>query len=202
MFVTLFVSGCMTREARQGNYVRKTSQLMINEAYKYVREHKYEEALEVYRKAIELDPGNDNIYVYRGSIYLTLNQPDKAIKDSEKAIEINRRNEFAYVNRAEAYIVQKRYDEAIQDCDTALSVNPDFYPALGKRGVARFHEGEIKDAIRDLTVSIHKFPSEQAAYLYYFRSKCYDQLGKDMLAEEDLEKSVELGYRPVEEKVY
>lgn len=196
------VSGCTTRAERHGQYVRQTSQVMINEAYRYVREHKYEEALEVYKRAVELDPSNDNIYVYRGSVYLTLNDSDRAITESNKAIELNDRNEFAYVNRAEAFINKKKFEEAIADCNRALEVNPDFYPALGKRGVARYHVGEIKDAIRDLTVSIHKFPAERAAYLYYVRSKCYDSLDKSILATDDLEKSRELGYQPRADRIY
>lgn len=200
--LVLFTFGCASKTARIEKNLYKTSQTFVEKGYELARDHKYEEALSLLDQAIMLDPENENAYIFRSSIYLTQDKLKEAIDDSNLALKVNKRNEFAYVNRAHALISLKQYEQAIEDCDNALKINPEFYPAYVNRGTALYYKDRLREAIRDLTIALGKLPKEQRAHPYYVRSKCYDKLGKESLASQDLEQSRKLGYNIDHAKIY
>ena len=194
--------GCASKSAKIDRNIYKTSQTFVEKGYELARDHKYDEAIHVLTEAIKFDPDNENAYIFRSSIYLTLDNLKEAIDDANRALKINKRNEFAYVNRAHALIALKQYDQAVQDCDNALRVNPEFYPAYVNRGTAFYYKDKLMEAIRDLTIAVDRLPEGQRAHPYYVRSKCYDKLGKEGLASQDRELSRKLGYNPDHSRIY
>ncbi len=48
----------------------------------------YERAIELFTKAIELDPTNHVLYSNRSASYASLKQYDKALEDADKTIEL------------------------------------------------------------------------------------------------------------------
>ena len=198
----IFTFGCASKTAKIEKNIHQTSQTFVEKGYELARDHKYEEALSLLDQAIAMDPKNENAYIFRSSIYLTLDKLKEAIDDSNLALQVNKKNEFAYVNRAHALISLKQYDQAVEDCDNALKINPEFYPAYVNRGTALYHQDKLREAIRDLTIALGKLPQEQQAHPYFVRSKCYEKLGKESLASQDLEKSRQLGYNIDHAKIY
>ena len=49
---------------------------------------KYDEAIEHYRKAIQLNPDDENAHLYMGSSYVETGKYDEAIKSFQKVIEL------------------------------------------------------------------------------------------------------------------
>lgn len=57
-----------------------------NEAFK---NKKYEESIEYFTKAIEINPNDHVFYSNRSGAYASLNQYDKALSDATKCVELN-----------------------------------------------------------------------------------------------------------------
>ena len=81
----------------------------------------YQESIEHYDKAIELDP-NDGRYNNRGNSYRDLGQHQRAIEDYDKAIDLDPNDAAAYYNRGNAYKELGQASKAQQDWDKARSL--------------------------------------------------------------------------------
>lgn len=87
-----------------------------NELYK---QRKFDEALNAYSKAIELDPNDITFYTNKAAVYFEMNDYEKCISECEKAIEVGRENQAdfklvakAYARMANAYVKLENYDKA------------------------------------------------------------------------------------------
>ncbi len=173
---------------------------MVDQGSTLLSEKKFDQAALLFQRAVEIDPKNDNAYVFKSSLHLQKNENEQALADATSALTINKDNVFGYVNRACALINLKQYEPAIVECTKAIEKDPTFYSAFGNRGVALFYTGKYKDAVRDLTIAVQKLKDKNAAQFYFVRSQCFRELGKDKLAEGDRKKSQELGYNFTEIK--
>ena len=61
-----------------------------NRGYSYARLNRFQEAIEDYTLAIQLDPNNGHSYHNRGILYEKLNQHEKAQTDLECAQRLNK----------------------------------------------------------------------------------------------------------------
>ncbi len=100
--------------------------------YGELMEHKdlYDEALKLYKRAVELEPENNLYRVRLGYIYKIKNMPEDAEKEWQKAIRLNPSNVDAYVNLGSLYyekgLIKKAYSYYIK----ALEIKPDSVDAL------------------------------------------------------------------------
>lgn len=92
----------------------------------------YMKAIELFSKAIKMNPNFSEAYVNRGTAYSRLKNPDatdlskfidekinNAISDFDKAIELDPKNGYAYYNRAVAKWVKGVSEEAVLDIKKA-----------------------------------------------------------------------------------
>jgi tetratricopeptide (TPR) repeat protein len=87
----------------------------------------YEEAIECFNRAIELNPNDADAYNCRGFVYYYyyyLGQHERAIKDFSKAIKLDPNNADAYFFRGSVYGQLKQYEKAIEDFNRAIELNP------------------------------------------------------------------------------
>jgi tetratricopeptide (TPR) repeat protein len=88
------------------------------------------QAIDIYNKAIKLDPKMVKAYNNRGIAYVWIKKYDLALADFNKAIALDPKNGKAYNNRAIVYSYQGETVKARQDLHKAQSlgvtVNPDF----------------------------------------------------------------------------
>jgi tetratricopeptide (TPR) repeat protein len=110
--------------------------LFFNQAEKSYASGKYEDAIQGYSRAIELDPKFAKAWVYMGDSYLGLKNSRKAIECYRKAIEINPKDRQA--NRFLGDVLEKQYDrtgdisyldEAIKCYENALKADPSYATA-------------------------------------------------------------------------
>jgi Tfp pilus assembly protein PilF/DNA-directed RNA polymerase subunit RPC12/RpoP len=102
---------------------------------------RYDEAIENFTRAIELDPTYALAYFNRGNVYARrLQRYDKALADYNQAIEMSPIDAAAYTNRGAVYASLERDDEALEDLERAIQLDPDLAGAyfgigalLGKR---------------------------------------------------------------------
>jgi tetratricopeptide (TPR) repeat protein len=113
-------------------------------------EHRNDEAVSDFSRAIELKSDNALAYNNRGVIYYNEKRNDKAVNDLNKAIELKPDYAEAYNNRGNVFYDAKKYDEAIRDYSKAIKLHPGDAGAYFNRAHAEFDSGKENDAITDL----------------------------------------------------
>src|SRR5688500_13783577 len=73
---------------------------------------KYEEAIQHFSKAIELNPNDHVFYSNRSACYSNLNQYEKALEDGAKAVSIKPDWSKGYTRKGLAEYYLGKYDEA------------------------------------------------------------------------------------------
>ena len=78
-------------------------------------EGKFDEAIALYSKAIQVSPQRAELYYYRGGSYRRNNEYANALKDYNKAMQLNPQYAEAYLNRGALYIVLREDEKGIAD---------------------------------------------------------------------------------------
>ena len=85
---------------------------------------RFDEALDWFAKAIELDDSQPQAYFYRANIYNhSLKEYDKALELLNELIEIGEYNDKLIAQRAEVYLILGKKQEALQDITRALNID-------------------------------------------------------------------------------
>jgi Flp pilus assembly protein TadD len=113
-----------------------------------------EEAMEHYRKAIQLDPNNCEDLNNLGLTLVARGQFDEAIKYYYQAIQFKPDYFDALSNLGVALVAQGRFDEAIENFRKAIRINPNFANALDNLGIALAAEGRFDEAIENYRKAI------------------------------------------------
>ncbi len=94
-------------------------------AYEFLQKKDYTNAIEIYEKAIDSDPGLAHAYVSMAAAYFQQKKYDEAMVNCEEAIKINPKIADAYVLMAAIYHSQLDYEEAYKLCEKALKLRMD-----------------------------------------------------------------------------
>ena len=87
----------------------------------YADAEAYDEAIEAFSKAIEIDPGYADAYGNRGNTYRKMGQYDQATADLNKAVELDPSHYKAYKNRGKVYAAQEAWERALADYNQAVA---------------------------------------------------------------------------------
>ncbi|PSB04588.1 tetratricopeptide repeat-containing S1 family peptidase [Merismopedia glauca] len=150
----------------------------------------YQEAIENYTKAIEIDPQYTNAYNNRGIAYGNLGNYQQAISDYARAIALNPQDPDAYYNRGNAYDDLGEYQKAISDYDRAITLNPQDLEAYNNRGIAYRKLGDYQKAISDYNRAIALNP--RSPNPYYNRGIAYTNVGEYQKAISDYDLAIAL----------
>jgi tetratricopeptide (TPR) repeat protein len=144
---------------------------------------KYDQAIQDFNQAIELDPPNVGAYYNRGLAHTNLRKHDQAIRDYNRVIELDPAFVTAYVNRGLTSFNLGQHDQAIQDISKAIELNPRLAAAYNVRGIVNANLGKFDQAIRDYDKALGLSPRFVAAYinrgLANFNHARYDQAIQD-----------------------
>ncbi|MCL2179886.1 MAG: tetratricopeptide repeat protein [Treponema sp.] len=94
----------------------------------------YDEAINDFTSAIELDPGSYKAAYYRGVVYSVIRQYSQAIDDYTFSLSINSYQSFCLFRRGQAYYHIGDYPQALADCENSLALEP------GNKSVVRFKD--------------------------------------------------------------
>lgn len=160
----------------------------------HASEKKYEEAIELFNKAIEGDPDYAWAYIRKAQAYRGLQQPDKMEEAVQKAVQIGEKNDqssavntanklayrYFYNNGAKA-LKAKNYKDAIPQLEKANEYNGSstlhHYLAISYGQVGDFEKGVEYEK---MVVEAKKGESseEELAKYYYTMGTYYEQLGQ------------------------
>lgn len=100
---------------------------LMQEAIPYLEQGDDEKAVEIFTKAMEVDPLYGAPYFNRGVIYADHRELEKALADFTKGLELDPAHELGYSNRAQIYFELGKLDEALGDIKSLLNLTKDDY---------------------------------------------------------------------------
>lgn len=161
------------------------SRKVFNRGVQYGIDKNYENALESFNKAIEINPIYTKAFLYRGLTRTELSDYEGAIKDFTITIELDPGySDQAHYFRGLAKYGKGDYNEAAQDLTIAIRLNPDFI-SFFQRGKTYLMIGEYGRALQDLDISYRLNPDFDKTPLY--RGKALYHVGQYEEAVKDLD---------------
>ena len=109
-----------------------------------------DEALEIAKRAIELDDQDANAYFTIGRVYLARREYDQAIENLQDALNLNPALAVTYCGLGDSLAYEGRLDEAIKQFEIAVKLSPHdpfrwgFY---SYRSLAHLFRGEFDEAV-------------------------------------------------------
>ena len=135
-----------------------------------------DEAMEQFRKAIEINPTFVDAHNNLGNALLQTGQVDAAMAEYQSALEIDPDNANAHNNLGWAYLQKRRINEAMEECRKALKINPDFASAHGNLAIAFSLQGQADDAIAEFQEALRINPNDPK--IHYNLGNVYLQKGQ------------------------
>lgn len=125
--------------------------------------YNYQEAIDNFSNAIKLKPAFDP-YLYRGRVYLELNELAYSARDFAMAIEYNPQNIDVYFNLAYVKTLMGEYDSALSSYNEVIKLNPLNSNAYVNIGNLKGMMGDSDSAIEYYSKAIKVNPNDAVAY--------------------------------------
>ena len=112
----------------------------FDKAYQASLSEKYDESIEYYKKAIEINPDFAVAHANLGVSYMNTGRLDEALVTLKKALALDAQNAGAYYNLGLVYDKLGKSDEAIAAYEKSIALNPSFPSAYQNLGIAYFNK--------------------------------------------------------------
>ena len=140
----------------------------------------FNKAIELYSKAIELNPTIAVYYGNRSFAYLKIECFGSALEDASKAIELDRNYVKGYYRRAAAYMSLGKFKLALKDYETVTKARPG--------------DKDAKAKYTECNKIVKKIAFEKAISVEENKKNVADSINLDAMGEHTTEKSNELHY--------
>lgn len=122
--------------------------VLLNEGTLLFSEKKYEEALEIFNKVLEINPNDDEALSRKGLTLEFLGRYDEALSALNIAIEINPKDTFSLIRRAHIIgCLQGKFETALNSFNEILKVNPLNEEALSHKGTILANMERYEEAL-------------------------------------------------------
>lgn len=155
----------------------------------WFEQSRYDLAINMYSKAIEVGGSDAVYYRNRGGAHRRAGHAADAAVDLEKAIELAPGNDDYWNELGGAYHDAGRYDLAVAAFTQAIQRNAKNATYLQNRGEANDHQGEHAQVVADLTAAIEL---EDTADRRALRGNAYRGLGNESAAQADYARATSL----------
>lgn len=152
--------------------------------------HDFNNAVEDYSSAIELDNTLDRAYYGRGLAYARQGFIKDGIQDLSHFIKKNPDSSLAYTKRGVRYLWLGEKDNAYKDLKKAISLNPNNAEAHDDLGVVLAQMNNYIEAIKHFRLTISIEPLYQKAY--HNLAMAYYITENDAIALQTINKSIQL----------
>jgi tetratricopeptide (TPR) repeat protein len=154
---------CQKDRSLKNNPLLRTL-LWNNKGVALTQQDKYDEAVQAYDRAVEINPQYADAWNNKGIALLLQGKYDEAVQAYDNAIEINPQFAQAWNNKGVAFTQQDKYDEALQAYDQAIDTNPQFAKAWNNKGLASYSQGKYDEAVQAYNQAIEINPQFAKAW--------------------------------------
>ncbi|WP_428407646.1 tetratricopeptide repeat protein [Hyphococcus sp.] len=128
------------------------------------QKNKYEEAVENFRRAVDIDPGFPDAHNNLGATLRKLGRQEEALQHYARAVEIRPDYAEAYFNMANALRDLDRREEAVSNYKAALNIAPKHYGAHNNLGLLLSKLERYEEAIGHFSIVLLANPNYFEAY--------------------------------------
>jgi tetratricopeptide (TPR) repeat protein len=121
---------------------------LSNKGQSLVNLGKYQETIECYYKALEINSKDEQTLNNLGIVLNRLGRYNEAIECYDKVLKMNPKNKKAWNNKGNALNNLSRYDEAIESCNSAIDIDPGYAYAWNNKGNAEAGLVRYQEAIK------------------------------------------------------
>ena len=134
---------------------------------------KYDEALEIYYKSLNLRPDSPYTLNNLAMLYQEQTKYPESIELFLEAIRIENSNPYFYSNLANSYLHTGENKKALEYLDKSIIINPEFYIAYLLKGSVYAHLGEKQKAIKNYNKAIKNNGLDTEAHRHLSSLKHY-----------------------------
>jgi tetratricopeptide (TPR) repeat protein len=145
----------------------------IEAAQKFEKASNYNEAIESYSKALELDPNNEKAFVARAHCYEKVNRKPEAIEDYKRAIVMDPKDKELYLNAGRLLADLDRNKEADEMLRKALERDKGYTEAIAAETQVLFKLGDYNYGV---VVTQLGLDDKKTAENYYRHAVMLDSL--------------------------
>lgn len=159
-----FLAGCCVLIVASGCGHEPSAQDFLSQGDAAQKNEEYDDAIEDYTSAIELNPGFAEAYVQRGNVLTEIGEFDRAVADFDAALRLDPQDVLAHELRGNAYFGALDIEAAMNDYDLVIRMQPDNVRVLKMRGRAYYWQGDYADAVVDLTKALKSVTNDPEIY--------------------------------------
>jgi tetratricopeptide (TPR) repeat protein len=160
--------------------------------YALAKQGKYDDAIQAFDKAIQLNPNFANAWNNKGWILAKQGKYDDAIQACDKAIQLAPKNDSVWSIKGYALAKQGKYDDAIQAFDKAIQLDPQDTFDWYAKGWVLDNQDKYGEAIKCLDEAIRLDPNYASAW--HNKGVALEALGRSSEADAAFAKAKEMGY--------
>jgi tetratricopeptide (TPR) repeat protein len=174
----------LTRELGDDKHRLHRSVLQYNTAQVYVMLNRADEAIEHYRKSMEMDPYYSEYYNEVGNIFQRMERFEEAKAMYDLAIEYSAPYPEVHFNRGICRLHLDMTEQALEDFDLSLELNPEQPELYAMRAELREEFGRTVEALSDydaaISLSADSIPARVNRAVLHYNDGRYEQALADM----------------------
>lgn len=174
--------------AKQNNSA--SSNDLLEEGKTYYNNEEYDKAIEIFKKAVELNPDDDDSWRWLGNSYNRNGQVEEAIKYYLKAAKLNPDDSRNWFNLGISYSNNEQYKEAINSFLKVVELNPDDSYSWYGLGNSYIKNEQVEDAIKSLLKATELNSNDYQSWLdlaiSYIHNEQYEEAIKYLLKAKEL----------------
>lgn len=163
-----------------------SSQDYLDEGLVKMKSDSYEEAIECFTNAIQVDHQNGDAYFQRAKARIMCGQYEDACEDLELAIQANSHNENTYLERGKVRMMLGMFEEAIEDFDNVTGLNHTNQEAHARKARAYLSLGLYQEAIESTIRALSLNPADcdalsDQATAYFSAGRYEEAINSEMM---------------------
>ena len=170
--------------------INKETAILVFQGKELATQKKWQEAINLYNKAIKENPNYGYAFVSKGIAYMSQGDLDKAISCFSDSINCCPLFTEAYQNRGVLLEYRGQFNKAIADFDKAIAADPNSYVLYFNRGMAHVYKNQCDLALPALEKAIELKPNYAKAYIN--KGVALEDLKRDDEAIAAYKKAIEL----------
>ncbi len=164
----------------------------------FLKNNKYEDAIDQYTKAVQIEPDFDKGYTQRAFTYSQLSKFEEAAEDYDRASVFIPKDEENYYNAADMYYKTGNDQESLDRLNKSLDVKSNYIEAIQLKALVLLNLKKYDEALENAKNALRY---KESAENYFIYGKVNESLGKWPEAEKAYMKAMDKKDRYLEAEI-